>query len=113
MSEDFAVHGLNLESAVSEVLLMRGRAIFLAFFVVFSAASYAVPVPLFPGNVVPSWFTVPTGYAQLIGALVNGIVYGSVVWLVFVLVSRKFEEPQATKAKGKKLRNNKRRSITR
>jgi len=94
---------------------MRGRAIFLAFFLLFGAASYAVPVPLFPGNVVPSWFvTVPTEYALLIGAVVNGIVYGSVVWLAFVLVSRKLEEPKVTSpSKGKKSQNAKRRNMNR
>jgi len=88
---------------------MRGGPIFLAFFVVFGAASYAVPVPLFPGNVVPSWFNiVPTVYSPLMGAVVNGLVYGFVVWLVFVLVSRKFEEPSVTTVKGKGSRNSKR-----
>jgi len=89
---------------------MRGGAIFLAFFVVFSVASYAVPVPLFPGSVVPSWFSsVPAVYAPLIGAVANGIVYGCVVWLVFVLVSRKFEEPRVVNAKSKKPRSVRRR----
>jgi len=89
---------------------MRGGVIFLIFFVLFGVASYAVPTPLFPGSVVPSWFkTVPTAYAPLMGAVVNGIVYGSVVWLVFVLISRKFEEPKVSDAKGKKLRSAKRR----
>jgi len=89
---------------------MRGGVIFLIFFVVFGAASYAVPAPLFPGSVVPLWFnTVPTAYAPLVGAVVNGIVYGSVVWLAFVLISRRFEEPKVINAKGKKLRNAKRR----
>jgi hypothetical protein len=88
---------------------MRGGTIFLIFFVLFSAASYAVPVPLFPGNMVMSWFTsVPAMYAPLISALVNGIVYGCIVWLVFILVTRKFEEPQVTDAKNKKSRNLKR-----
>jgi len=93
---------------------MRGGAIFLAFFLVFGVASYAVPVPLFPGNVVLSWFnTVPTLYAPLIGAVVNGLIYGFVVWLVFVLLSRKFEEPKVTNARGKRLRNAKRRDMNR
>ena len=90
---------------------MRGGAIFLAFFVVFSVASYAVPdVRLFPGSDFPSWFAVPIAYARLTGSVVNGIVYGCVVWLVFVLVSRKFEEPKVatTKGKGKRSRNVKR-----
>lgn len=77
---------------------MRGRALFLAFFVLFGVASYAVPVPLFPGSIVPSWFgSVPAEYIPLLGAIVNGIVYGSIIWFVFVLAARRFEEPKVTK----------------
>jgi hypothetical protein len=89
---------------------MRGGMVFLIFFVLFSVASYAIPEPLFPGNMVLSLFTsVPSIYAPLISSVVNGIVYGSIVWLVFILVIRKFEEPQVTRAKDKKSRNLKRR----
>lgn len=77
---------------------MRGGTIFLSFFVLFTIASYAVPVPMFPGSLVPAlgFVTVPTEYASFISAIVNGLVYGLVVWLVFVLVSRRFEESKVT-----------------
>jgi len=90
---------------------MRGGAIFLAFFVLFTVASYAVPVPLFPGNLVPALglITVQTAYAPFVSSVVNGVVYGFVVWLVFVLVTRRFEEPQLTEAR-RKIKRNKRRS---
>jgi hypothetical protein len=89
---------------------MRGGTVFLIFFVLFSAASYGIPVPLFPGNIVLSWVTsVPAMYAPLISALVNGIVYGCIVWLVFIIVISKFEEPKVTYAKAKKSRTIKRR----
>lgn len=80
---------------------MRGGAIFLAFFVLFTIASYAVPVPMFPGNLVSmlGFVTVPIEFASFISAIVNGVVYGFVVWLVFVLVSRRFEEPKVTDIK--------------
>lgn len=91
---------------------MRGGPIFLAFFVVFTVASYAVPVPLFPGNLIPSlgFVTLPTAYTPLLSAVVNGVIYGFVVWLVFVLVSRRFEEPKVTdiRRKGQGQRNKKR-----
>jgi len=82
---------------------MRGGAIFLAFSMLFAVASYAVPVPLFPGSLVPALgvVNVPAGYAPLISAVVNGLVYGLVVWLVFVLVSRRFEEPRVNDIKQK------------
>ena len=89
---------------------MRGGAIFLAFFVLFTIASYAVPVPMFPGNLVSAlgFATVPTEYAPFVSAVVNGLVYGFVVWLVFVLVSRRFEEPKVTTIRQKVERNKKR-----
>jgi hypothetical protein len=49
-----------------------------------------------------SLFTsVPPGYVPLLEALLNGIVYGCVVWLVSILVIRKFEEPKVTNSKNK------------
>jgi len=86
---------------------MRGGAVFLAFFVLFSVASYAVPVPLFPGNLVPAlvFIPMPTLYVPLVSAVVNGVVYGLVVWLVFVLVSRRFEEPKVTDIRRRNQRN--------
>jgi hypothetical protein len=72
---------------------LRGGAIFLVFFALFTVASFAVPVPLFPGNVVPVWLSLPSpDYASLVSAVVNGITYGLVVWLVFVLATRKLDE---------------------
>jgi len=89
---------------------MRGGAVFLVFFVFFTAASYAVPVALFPGSLVPvlGISTVPTAYAPFVSSFVNGLVYGLVVWLVFVLVSRKFEEPMVTNIRRKGQRYKKR-----
>jgi len=91
---------------------MRGGAVFLAFFVVFTVASYAVPVPLFPGSIVPTWgiVNVPAAYVPLVSAVVNGLVYGLVVWLVFVLVSRRFDEPKVTEIKKRVHQRNKKRT---
>jgi len=90
--------------------VIRGGAIFLVFFVLFSVASYAVPVSLFPGNLVSmfGFVSVPTVYAPLVSAVVNGLVYGFVVWLVFVVVSRRFEEPKVTGIRGRGQRSRKR-----
>jgi hypothetical protein len=78
---------------------MRGGAVFLAFFIFFTSATSAVPVPLFPGNTVRFIYdklSIPTYfYTPIIDALVNGVVYGFVVWITFLLVSRKIEEAEA------------------
>jgi len=86
---------------------VNGGAIFLVFFVLFTVASYAVPVPLFPGNLIAALgvIDVPTAYSPLVSAVVNGVVYGFVVWLVFVLVSRRFEEPKVTYVKKRNQRS--------
>ncbi len=75
---------------------MRGGAIFLVFFIFFTLATLAVPIPLFPGNMVHSVSNslgVPA-FTSLLDAMANGIFYGFIVWIVFVLVSRKLEEPE-------------------
>ena len=89
---------------------MRGGPIFLAFFVLFAVASYAVPVPLFPGSFVPllGIVNIPVAYTSVVSAVVNGLVYGLIVWLVFILVSRRFEEPKVYAVKKKTQRRKQR-----
>jgi len=95
---------------------LRGGPVFFAFFILFTVASLAVPVPLFPGNVVPAWFGVSSStYASLFSAVINGITYGLFVWLVFVLATRKLDESgvanRSDNKKGRNQRNNKRRNV--
>jgi hypothetical protein len=66
---------------------MKARAIFVAFFLLFTCASIVVPVPLFPGNMVQMWLNVP-----YINAIVNGLTYGFITWIVFFLVNRRIEK---------------------
>jgi hypothetical protein len=77
---------------------MKGGAIFIVFFIFFTSATLAVPVPLFPGNLVRFAYkamSIPSSlYTPLIDAMVNGAVYGFIVWVMFVLVSKKLEEPE-------------------
>lgn len=85
---------------------MRGSAVFFAFFALFTLASLAVPVPLFPGNVVSIWFGLSSATSvSLISAVVNGVVYGLVVWLVFVLATRKMDESDVADYKSGKGHN--------
>ena len=94
---------------------MRGGAVFLSFFILFTLASLAVPVPLFPGNLFPMWFGVSSAYyASLFSAVVNGVTYGFLVWLVFVVATRSLEESGVASYDGKKSRSrdgNKRRAV--
>ena len=70
---------------------MRAGAIFVAFFLLFTCASIAVPVPMFPGNIVQTWLDVP--YTN---AVVNGLTYGFITWIIFFFVNRKIEKSLST-----------------
>lgn len=85
---------------------MRGGAVFLAFFLLFTLASIAVPIPLFPGNAVHAFFGLPVdSYAPFISAITNGVTYGLVVWLVFFVATRRLDESGVSEYKNKKGQN--------
>jgi hypothetical protein len=71
---------------------------------------------MFPGNMVQLVFSLAeisfSSNPPVLEALVNGLFYGFIVWIVFVLVSRRLEPPEiVVKPKEKKNRNRKR-SVT-
>jgi hypothetical protein len=68
---------------------MRGL-IIIVFFSIFALASLLIPAPMFPG----SWFCAAIGqgiqeYISILSAVFNGIFYGSILWLIFIGLSRK------------------------
>ena len=84
---------------------MRATAIFVAFFLLFTCASIAVPVPLFPGNMIPTWFRIPvSGYTPYVEAVANGLLYGFITWIVFFFVYRKIDESLSPNPKGEEWR---------
>ena len=71
---------------------MRGMLILAVFFLMFTFASLLIPSPMFPGN----FFCVLIGegvnqYVEYLSALFNGVFYGLILWLVFVVISRRLE----------------------
>ena len=76
--------------------LMKGIPILIVFFSMFLAASLLIPSPIFPGNFICAALIgrIAEEYQKLVGALINGVFYGVILWLVFVAVSRKFEKEQ-------------------
>jgi len=63
---------------------MIGAAVFVIFFVLFTLISLAVDLP--PGIWLHDWFNITeTEYASLINGIVNGAVYGVIIWLAFSL----------------------------
>lgn len=72
---------------------MKGTLILVVFFLMFTSASLLIPSPMFPGN----FFCMLIGEAisQYVGyfsALFNGVFYALILWLVFVVLSRRLEE---------------------
>jgi len=68
---------------------MKDFLIFVTFFAFLTLATIVAPVPMFPGNMVYIWFeasSVP--YLFYISAIINGITYGLVVWIVYKLCSK-------------------------
>ena len=79
---------------------MRATPIFFAFFLLFTAASIAVPISLFPGNLITTFFEIQfLEYIIFIEAITNGLTYGFVTWLVFFLVDKKLEKSMSITSK--------------
>jgi len=71
---------------------MRGAIILLAFLLLFTSASLLIPSPMFPGNFFCELIgTATSSYAKYLSAVFNGIFYGIILWLVFIVISRRFE----------------------
>jgi len=80
---------------------MRAAAVFVAFFLLFTCVSIAVPVPMFPGSMISKWFGIPlSGYVRYLEAFINGLLYGFVTWMVFFLVNRKIDKALSTDSEG-------------
>lgn len=88
----------------------------MVFFIFFTLATLAVPIPLFPGNMVHSVFNslgIPSSfYTPLLDAVANGILYGFIVWIMFVLVSMKLEEPEVVIDPKERKRHSRKRSMS-
>ncbi len=79
---------------------MRAAAIFVAFFLLFTCASIAVPVPLFPGNMIPTWFGIPLShYTPYLEAVANGLLYGFITWTIFFVINRRMDKASFTDSK--------------
>ncbi len=77
---------------LQRVKTMKGTLILAAFFSVFLLASLLLPLPMFPGNLLCAFIGVgESQYMSFLSALLNGIFYGALLWLVFITISRRLE----------------------
>jgi len=80
---------------------MRAAAIFVAFFLLFTCASIAVPVPMFPGNMISALLKIPpSGYARYFEAVTNGLMYGFITWIVFFLINKRIDKAFSPNSNG-------------
>lgn len=67
--------------------------ILIAFFMLFTVASLLISSPVFPGNIFCALMgEAVSRYVGYLSAIINGVFYGSILWLVFTVVSRRLEE---------------------
>jgi hypothetical protein len=79
---------------------VKASAIFFAFLLLFTSASIAVPIPLFPGNMVSTLVEVPAAeYIVYLEAFTNGVTYAFITWAVFFLLVRKIESSMSMEPK--------------
>lgn len=71
---------------------MFGALIFITFFILFTAASLLLPVQLFPGSLLKLWLNLPDEYESCLSAIINGLTYSIIVWLIAFFVNRKIAE---------------------
>lgn len=72
---------------------MKGVPILIVFFSIFLVASLLIPSPIFPGNLFCAMIGKSASeYAYILSAVFNGVFYGITLWLVFVVISKRFEE---------------------
>ena len=71
---------------------MFGALIFIVFFALFTVASILMPIQFFPGNLIEKWLNIPEEYGNYVSAVINGLVYSTTTWLVFLIISKKITE---------------------
>lgn len=72
---------------------MRGALILFVFFSLFTCASLLIPSPMFPGsNLCMLFGTGISEYHAFLSAILNGVFYGVLLWLVFAAVSRRLAQ---------------------
>ncbi len=74
-------------------MLMKGAIILLVFFALFAAASLLIPSPMFPGNVLCGLIGgIVLDDVRYFSALLNGVLYGGTLWLLFTGLSRRLTQ---------------------
>jgi len=71
---------------------MTDKLIFIVFFALFTTASILPPVQIFPGSAIEGYFSIPIEYRSYVSAVINGLIYGAAIWLIFLVIGKKITE---------------------
>ena len=72
---------------------MKGIWILIVFFSIFLAASLLIPSPMFPGKIICVLIGgLASEHSKYLSAVFNGVFYAVILWLIFVVISRRLEE---------------------
>jgi Na+/citrate or Na+/malate symporter len=85
---------------------LKGALFFVSFFLLFTTAVYLIPTPMFPGDVIlnlTSTSTLPQ--ATFLSALINGITYGLIAWVIFAAVMRKIGATESKNSSESRVKN--------
>jgi len=62
------------------------------FFLLFTSASLLIPSPMFPGSIFCLFIGEAVNeFSGYLSALINGLFYSLILWIVFVILSKRLE----------------------
>ena len=77
---------------------MIGAVVFVIAFVLFLLISLVVPLP--PGSTIIEQYIpdiLQTDYAAIAEGIINGVIYGVIIWLVFTIAKMLYDKMQGKK----------------
>jgi predicted flap endonuclease-1-like 5' DNA nuclease len=90
---------------------LKGALVFIVFFVLFLAiALVGVTLPI--GNWIIQEYVsgiLQTDYASLVEGIINGVIYGFVAWVIFIMANTLYKRSQGPKERGLRV---KRKAVT-
>lgn len=77
---------------------MIGAVVFVMFFVLFILISFAIPLP--SGSWIIEQYipeSMQTGYENLAAGIINGVIYGVIIWFIFTIAKMLYDRMHGTK----------------
>jgi uncharacterized membrane protein len=77
---------------------MIGAVVFVIAFVLFLLISFVIPMP--PGEWIIEQYIpdiIQTDYEALASGIINGVIYGVIIWLIFSIAKMAYDRMQGPK----------------